>query len=268
MPTMDEIKARSKVVWSSGAYEKIAWITSPLADRLVEEADLRAGSTVLDVATGTGHVALAAARRFCQVTGIDLVESLIEIAKRRAAVEELEVDFRVGDAQALEVPDDAFEYVFSAIGVMFAPDQQAVADELVRVCAPGGTIGMVNWVPNGFIGELFKTIGKHVPPPPEVKPPSLWGNEEHVRGLFGERVSSLSFKPGILTQRYLTPEHFADFFLTHYGPTLKAFESLGVEEKQQAFKADLVALAERFNRAEGGSAALEAEYAIVLATKA
>lgn len=267
MPTLAEIKARTQVVWSSGDYSKIAWITSPLADRLVEAAGIRPGATVLDVATGTGHVALAAARRFCETTGLDFVPSLIETAQRRAAVEELPIEFVVGDAEDLQFGDESFEFVFSAIGAMFAPNQQAVADELVRVCAPGGTIGMVNWTPTGFIGELFKTVAKHVPPPAEVKPAALWGNEEHVRGLFGDRVAKVEFQPGHLTQYYRAPEHFAEFFLTHYGPTLKASESLGDDAKREAFRVDLVDLANRFNRAADGTAALHADYAIVLASK-
>lgn len=267
MPTLEEIKARSHVVWSSGDYSKIAWITTPLADRLVEAAKIRPGATVLDVATGTGHVALAAARRFGQTTGLDFVPSLIETAQRRAAVEDLDVEFVVGDAEALQFGDGSFEFVFSAIGAMFAPNQQAVADELVRVCAPGGTIGMVNWTPTGFIGELFKTVAKHVPPPAEIKPAALWGNEDHVRGLFGDGVAKLDFQPGNLTQYYRSPEHFADFFLTHYGPTLKASESLGEDAKRTAFRSDLVDLAERFNSVADGTAALQADYVIVLAAK-
>lgn len=267
MPTLDEIKARQKVVWGSGDYARIAWITVPLSDVLVEAVDIRAGATVLDVATGTGHVALAAARRFCETTGVDIVPALLERARQRAAAENLDITFAEGDAQDLTFADNSYDYVFSAIGAMFAADQEAVARELVRVCKPGGTIGMVNWTPSGYIGELFKTIGRHVPPPEGIKPPSLWGTEERVTELFGTTVATLAFKQGSLTQRYLSPEHFADFFLTHYGPTLKAYESL-TEEKRAPFKADLIALAERFNRATDGSCAVDADYTVVIATKA
>lgn len=268
MPSLEEIKAKQQVTWSSGDYGRIAWVTVPLADALVEGAEIRPGAKVLDVATGTGHVALAAARRFCDTTGLDYVPSLLEVARQRAAAEGLGVEFVEGDAENLQFEDGTFDFTLSAIGAMFAPNQQKVADELGRVTAPGGTIGMINWTPTGFIGELFKTVAKHVPPPAELKPAALWGNEEHVRGLFGESVSSLACRGGTLTQRYLSAEHYADFFLTHYGPTLKANESLGDEAAKTAFRDDLIALANRFNRASNGTAALEADYTVVVATKA
>lgn len=266
MPTLQEIKARQQVMWSSGDYAKIAWVTVPLADSLVEAVELRPGCKVLDVATGTGHVALAAARRFCAVVGVDYVPALLEVARRRAAAEGLEVTFVEGDAENLPCPDGDFDYVLSAIGAMFAPNQEKTAAELLRATRSGGTIGMINWTPTGFIGELFKTIAKHIPPPPELKPAALWGSEQRVRELLGHGVSSLVFRPGRLRQRFLSPEHYADFFLTWYGPTLKAAESLE-KPAREAFRADLIALAGRFNSATDGSAALDSDYTIVIATK-
>lgn len=185
MPTLEEIKQRQQVAWSSGDYGKIAWITVPLADILCEAVDLHSGSKVLDVATGTGHVALAAARRFCEVTGVDYVPALLEHGRSRAKAEGLEIDFMEGDAESLPLPDGSFDYVLSTIGAMFAPDQPKVASELARVCKPGGTIGMINWQPDGFVGELFKLIGKHVPPA-ELKPAALWGTQARVTELFAD----------------------------------------------------------------------------------
>jgi SAM-dependent methyltransferase len=266
MPSLEEIKAKQQVAWSSGDYSRIAWVSVPLADVVVEAVGIRPGSKVLDVATGTGHVALAAARRFCNATGVDYVPALLEVARRRAAAEGLEVEFVEGDAENLPFEEGRFDFVLSAIGAMFAPSQQRTADELVRVTRPGGTIGMLNWTPSGFIGELFKTIGKHVSPPPELKPAALWGDEDHVRGLFDNSVSDLVVKRGTAIGRYLSPEHYADFFLTYYGPTLKAAESLD-EEGRSAFRTDLIELAKRFNRASDGTVAVQSDYVTVRATR-
>jgi SAM-dependent methyltransferase len=266
MPTLEEIKARQQVAWSSGDYSRIAWVSVPLADVLVEAVAIRPGSRVLDVATGTGHVALAAARRFCNATGVDYVPALLKVARQRAAAEGLDAEFAEGDAEDLPFEDGTFDFVLSAIGAMFAPNQQKTADELVRVSRPGGTIGMLNWTPSGFIGELFKTIGKHVPPPPELKPAALWGDENHVRGLFGHSVSDLAFKRGSVLSRYLSPEHYADFFLTYYGPTLKAAESLD-DEHRALFRTDLIELAKRFNRSSDGTVAVQSDYVLVFAKR-
>lgn len=266
MPTLEEIKARQQVVWSSGDYGKIAWLTVPLADEICEAVELRAGSKVLDVATGTGHVALAAARRFCRATGVDFVPSLLEIARKRAAIEGLDVEFEEADAENLPFPDDTFDAVLSVVGAMFTPNQEKTAAELVRVCKPGGTIGMINWTPTGYVGELFKTIAKHVPPPPNIKPAALWGTEDRVRELFGTHVASVNFKRGSLIQNYLSPEHFGEFFITNYGPTLKAAESLDAAARAR-FVADLTSLAERYNRADGGPLAIQSDYVAVIASK-
>lgn len=265
MPTLQEIKRSQQVAWSSGDYSKIAWITHPLGDILCEAVDIKSGSDVLDVATGTGHVALAAARRFCHVTGVDYVPALLEHARRRAHAEGLEIDFREGDAENLLFPDESFDYVLSTIGAMFAPDQEKVAEELGRVCRSGGTIGMINWKPDGFVGELFKLIGSYAPPPEGLKPAALWGTEQRVRELFASRVSGIEFEEGSAPQHYPSADFYSQFFLDNYGPTLKAWESLD-DSKREEFKQDLAALAERFNRADD-TLIYDSAYLIVKATK-
>ena len=266
MPTLEEIKAKQQVTWSSGDYGKIAWITQPLAEVLTDALELRPGATVLDVATGTGHVALAAARRFAVATGVDYVPALLEVGRRRAAAEGLDVIFQEGDAENLPFPDASFDYVVSTLGAMFAPNQEKTASELLRVVRSGGTIGMINWRPEGFIGELFRTIAKHVPPPEGLKPAALWGSEDRVRELFGDGVSSTNFKDGAIRMSFLSPEHFADFFIANYGPTLKASEALE-GEKRDAFRADLIELARRHNTRTDGTSALDWTYLVVIATK-
>jgi SAM-dependent methyltransferase len=265
--TLEEVKARQQKTWSSGDYGRVAWLTVPLADVLCDAVDLRPGSTVLDVATGTGHVALAAARRFCKVMGIDYVPALFETAARRGEAEGLSVEFREGDAEHLPFEDGSFDYVLSAIGVMFTADHERAASELVRVCRRGGRIGMVNWTPTGFVGEMLKIVGRHTPPPPGVRPPTRWGTEDAVRELLGEGISDLAFTTTNVTQRFPSPEFFADFFLQYYGPTLKASEALP-DEGRRALRDDLVALAAKVNRATDGTLVSDWEFLVVVGTKA
>jgi SAM-dependent methyltransferase len=265
--SLEEVKARQQKMWSSGDYGKIAWLTVPLADVLCEAVDLRPGAKVLDVAGGTGHVALAAARRFCTVVGTDYVPGLLDAARRRAEAEALPVRFEEADAEDLPCADDDYDYVLSAIGTMFAPDHARTAGELVRVCKPGGVIGTVNWTPTGFVGEMLKTVSAHVPPPPGVQPPTRWGTEAHQRELFDDRVRRLECTTRTITQRFLSSEQFADFFIGNYGPTLKAAEALD-DAGREAFRRDLIALGERFNRADDGSLVCDWEYLVAVATKA
>jgi SAM-dependent methyltransferase len=265
--SLEEVKTRQQKTWSSGDYGKIAWITVPLADALCEAADLRPGSTVLDVATGTGHVALAAARRFCAVTGIDYVPALLQEARARADAENLQVEFREADAEQLPCADASFDYVLSAIGVMFTADHQRAADELLRVCRSGGVVGLADWTPAGFVGQMLKTAGRHVPPPPGVLPPTRWGTEEGIRQLLGSGAAELAFTTASVRQRFPSPEFFADFFLDYYGPTLKASEALTAEGRS-VFRDDLITLAASSNRATDRTLVSDWEFLVTVATKA
>lgn len=247
---LDGLKAKQRKTWASGDYGAVAALIQPIADRLVEAADLPAGARVLDVATGTGNAALAAARCLCEVTGVDYVPGLLERGVERAAAERLPVSFVEGDAEALPAGDGEYDAVLSVVGVMFAPDQEKVAAELLRVCRPGGTIALANWTPDGFIGDLFRTVGRRVPPPPGVRAPVEWGSEPRVRELFGGAVSQLTVTPRVFTFRFASAEAFADYFRANYGPTLKAFEALD-EDTAKLLYADLVELATRYNRSSG-----------------
>jgi ubiquinone/menaquinone biosynthesis C-methylase UbiE len=237
----------------------------PVAEALVEAADPRPGERVLDVATGTGHAALAAARRFCEVTGIDYVSALVEIARRRAVAEDLDVSFSEGDAEAIDHPDEAFDVVTSAIGVMFTADHQRAADELVRVCRPGGRIALASWTPEGFVGQMLRTVGRHVPPPPVAQPPTRWGTPEVLQQLFGD-AAELRSERRTVSQRFSSAEHFVDYFLTYYGPTYKAYGALE-PDGQARLREDLVELAQSSNRALDGTVLLDWQYLLVIATR-
>src|SRR5690349_19160477 len=263
---LQELKAKQHQIWSNGDYSKVAWVTVPLAERLCDAVELRPGSSVLDVACGTGHVAIEAARAFCDVTGIDYVADLVETARHRAAAEGLAIDFQEADAEALPFADASFDYVVSAIGVMFTADHDRAADELVRVCKPGGTIGLANWTAEGFIGRVLKTVGTHVPPPPVALPPTRWGSEEVVAELLGDMVTNVSSETHVVTQRFLSEESFADFMLTYYGPTYTAAQRLD-DEGRTAFRADLVALARDTNQADDGTFVNDWEYRVITATR-
>ena len=265
-PDLVALKGVQHQTWSSGDYGSIAWITVPLADELLAAVDLAPGRAVLDVATGTGHVAIAAARAFCPTTGIDYVAGLVDTAARRAAAEGLDIDFEVGDAEALPYADDRFDYVLSAIGTMFTANHQKAADEMVRVCRPGGRIGMANWTPSGFVGRMLQTVGRYVTPPAGALPPTRWGDPRVVAELFAGQVEELRTWTTAVRQRFLSAEHYADFFIANYGPTLKAAGKLD-EAQRAAFRADLVALAEEFNLAADGTFVSEWEYLLVSARK-
>ncbi len=263
---LEVLKRKQHAVWSSGDYNRIAALTVPVAERLTAAAEIRPGSRVLDVATGTGHVALAAARQFARVTAVDYVPSLVEVGRRRASAEGLDVDFVEADAEGLPFPDESFDVVLSAIGVMFTADHERAAAELVRVTRPGGTIALANWTPGGFIGQMLRLVTRHVPPPPVAKPPTRWGTPEEVRSLLGGAVDDLRFERQEVLQRFSGPEHFADFFLTHYGPTRTAAAALD-DAGRQALRQDLVDLAASSNRAVDGTAAIAWEYLVTVAVK-
>ncbi len=260
------LKGIQQQTWSSGDYGSIAWITVPLADELIAAVDLVPGSTVLDVATGTGHVAIAAARAFCTATGIDYVPDLIDTAVDRARAEGLDITFEVGDAESLPYADGQFDYVLSAIGTMFTADHQRAAAETVRVTRSGGRIGLASWTPTGFVGRMLKTVGTYVAPPAGAQPPTRWGDPQVVADLLGDQVEELRTWTTAARQRFLSAEHYADFFLDNYGPTFKAASKLDATDRA-AFRADLVALAEEFNLATDGTFVSEWEYLLVSGRK-
>jgi ubiquinone/menaquinone biosynthesis C-methylase UbiE len=266
-PDLAAVKARQQKMWASGNYAAVAARIVSMAEHLAEVADLRPGDRVLDVATGSGNAALAAARYGAEVTGVDYVPELLERGRERAAAEGLEITFAEGDAEDLAFPDASFDAVLSALGVMFAPDQERAAAELVRVCRPGGTIGLVNWTPEGFIGQLLKTVTKHVPPPAGVRPPSQWGTEERLRELLGDAVSRLEISKRTYVWRFRSPEEFAGFFKELYGPTRKAFEALDEAGRRRLWD-DLTALARDHDTDPGLTVAMPAEYLEVVATRA
>src|SRR5215218_6112228 len=216
-PDLAAVKVRQQATWASGDFAEIATLIVPVAELLADAADLHAGSRVLDVATGSGNAAIAAARLGCRVVGVDYVPALLERGRERARIEGLEVDLREGDAEALPFADASFDAVLSVFGTMFAPDHRRTADELLRVCRPGGTIALASWAPDGFIGEMFRTISGHVPPPAGVASPLLWGTEAHLRDLLGDEVGSLETQERTFTFRFRSAEELVDFFGAWYG---------------------------------------------------
>lgn len=263
---LETLKHKQQQIWSSGDYNKIARITVPIAHELIEAAEPRPGARVLDVATGTGHVALEAARMACVVSGIDYVPGWVDVARHRAEAEGLDVDFRVADAEQLPFADESFDTVLSAIGVMFTADHDRAAAELVRVCRPGGRIGLASWTPSGFVGQMLKTVGQHVPPPPAARPPTRWGTEEVVAGLLGDGVHDVASYTASVTERFASPEAFTEFFLTYYGPTYAAAGSLD-EDGRTALARDLTRIAHQANRAPDGTFTSDWDYLVVTAEK-
>jgi ubiquinone/menaquinone biosynthesis C-methylase UbiE len=260
------LKARQQLAWASGDYAVIGTTLQIVGEALCEAVDVRAGQQVLDVAAGNGNASLAAARRWCDVVATDYVPALLERARERAAAERLAIRFREADAEALPFADGSFDAVVSTFGVMFAPDQERSAGELVRVCRHGGKIGLANWTPEGFIGQLFKTIGKHVPPPAGVKSPALWGTRARLAELFGTHAASIAATERNFVFRYRSPEHWLEVFKTYYGPVLKAFAAL--ESAAEAVLAeDLLALIARFNRARDGTMVVPSEYLEIVVTR-
>jgi ubiquinone/menaquinone biosynthesis C-methylase UbiE len=266
VPNLSAIKDRQQKTWTSGNYARVGNTLVIMGELLCEAVDVHAGDKVLDVATGSGNSAISAARRFCDVTGIDYVPELIEDARKRAEIEGLEITFEVGDAEDLPYLDASFDIVLSTVGVMFAPNQEKVAEELLRVCRSGGKIGLANWTPDGFIGNMFRTIGKHVPPPPGVKPPPLWGTEERLQELFGEGVVSLEVTQRSYMLRYPSARHFVEYFRSYYGPMLKAFESLDTDG-QEALAEDLEELLERWNTSGDATLVVPSGYLEVVAVR-
>ena len=256
MSELSMIKGRQREMWAAGDYAAVATPLLITSELLCEAADLRAGSRVLDVATGSGNTALAAARRRCEVTGLDYVPALLERARERAQAERLAVRFEEGDAEKLPYPDGAFDAVLSSFGVMFAPDQERAARELQRVCRPGGRIALASWTPEGFVGQWFQLTARYAPPPPGIKPPLRWGTEAGLRELLrGEfRIERRCY-----VMRYRSPQHWLEFFRANFGPTRQTFETLDAA-RQADFAAELIELAKRGNRSGDDTAVLPAEY--------
>jgi ubiquinone/menaquinone biosynthesis C-methylase UbiE len=266
-PDFTAIKSRQRQTWGSGDYHVIAAIIVPISERLADTVDLRAGQRVLDVATGSGNTAIAAARRLSRVTGVDYVPALLERARQRAQAEGLNVTFAEGDAEALLVPDGAFDVVLSTFGVMFSPDQEQAARELLRVCRPGGRIGLVNWTPEGWIGAMLRVVGRHVAPPPGVRPGTRWGTEDGVRELLGDGVEQLASSRQRFVWRFESAEQYLHLFRTYYGPTVKAFEALD-DAGQEALRADLLDLLAQYAEPSDGTLLVPAEYLETVATRA
>jgi ubiquinone/menaquinone biosynthesis C-methylase UbiE len=264
------LKARHRTMWALGDYPAVATQLIPELGRvLVAEAGVRRGDRVLDVAAGTGNAAIPAARTGADVIASDLTPELLAVGRQLAAREGVELAWEEGDAEGLPYADAEFDVVLSSVGVMFAPRHQRAADELVRVCRPGGTIGLVSWTPEGFVGELFRTMKPYAPaPPPGAQPPPLWGDEDHVRQLLGDRVTDVvARRQTVSVTDFRTPEEWRDFWKSAYGPTIVAYRTIADDpERVAALDRDLAALAARYDRGTG-SMVLEWEYLLVTARR-
>jgi ubiquinone/menaquinone biosynthesis C-methylase UbiE len=260
------LKARQQSAWWSGDYSVVGTTLQIVGEELCEALDIRSGQQVLDVAAGNGNVSLAAARRWCNVIATDYVPALLERARERAAAERLSITFREADAEALPFPDGSFDVVVSTFGVMFTPDQERAANELARVCRPGGKIGLANWTPQGFIGQLFRTIGDHLPPPAGARSPALWGTRKRIGELFDPHASSITSVQRNFAFRYRSPDHWLEVFKTYYGPVLKAFAALD-PAAQSALERDLRALIGQFNRSGDRTMVVPGDYLEIVITR-
>lgn len=265
-PDLKAIKSKQQATWSSGDYAIVGTTLQIVGEQLAEAMDLRAGQKVLDIAAGNGNATLAAARRWCEVTSTDYIETLLARGKQRAEADGLAVTFQTADAEALPFADASFDGVMSTFGAMFSPDQSSTASEMLRVCRPGGRIGLANWTPGGFIGQMFKTIGKQLPPPAGMKSPALWGTWEWIEKAFRADAAALAAEPRHFMFRYRTPEHFLDVFRRYYGPMLKAFDALDTRGRA-ALSRDIIELIGNFNRATDGTMVVPGEYLEVVVTR-
>jgi ubiquinone/menaquinone biosynthesis C-methylase UbiE len=266
-PDFAAIKGRQKAAWGSGDYAVVGTTLQIVGETLCEAADLCAGERVLDVAAGNGNATLAAARRWCEVTSTDYVPALLERGRERAAAERLHgIDFQEADVEALPFDDASFDAVVSTFGCMFAPNPERVAAEMLRVCKHGGRIAMANWTPDGYIGQLFKTVGRHVPPPAGVSSPALWGTRGLIAELFETQASHIAIEKRQFMFRYRSPEHKLEVFRGYYGPVLKAFAALEAD-RQHSLAEDLVALMNQFNRARNGTLVIPSDYLEIVITR-
>ncbi|MCE9657837.1 MAG: class I SAM-dependent methyltransferase [Burkholderiales bacterium] len=258
-PDLAAVKQRQQATWAGGDYAVVGSTLQIVGETLAEAADVRAGERVLDVAAGNGNASLAAARRFASVTSTDYVPSLLEKGEARARAEGLAIAFQVADVEDLPFSDGSFDVVLSTFGVMFAPDHQRSADEMLRVLRAGGRLGLANWTPDGFVGQLFKLIGRHLAPPAGLQPPSAWGTEAHCAALFGARAIEMRCERRTFNFRYRSAAHFVQVFRDYYGPTHKAFAALS-SAGQQALERDLLDLLGRLNTAGASSLVVPSEY--------
>ncbi|MBW3507326.1 class I SAM-dependent methyltransferase [Janthinobacterium sp. NKUCC06_STL] len=265
-PDYAAIKQRQQAGWASGDFAVIGVTLQPVGESLAEAADIRAGEDVIDIAAGNGNATLAAARRFARVVSTDYVPALLDKGRARAEAEGLAVTFRVADAEALPFADASFDAALSTFGVMFAPDHRRAASEMLRVLRPGGRIGMANWTPDGFVGQLFKTIGKYVPPPAGVVSPARWGEEAYVRDLFGRGAEQVHGQGKVFNFRYASAQHWLQVFRDFYGPVHKAFAALDAPGAG-ALEQELLAMLERLNTAGAHSLVVPGEYLEVIVSK-
>ena len=264
-PDLAAVKQRQQATWACGDYAVVGTTLQIVGETLAEAADVRGGERVLDVAAGNGNASLAAARRFASVVSTDYVSTLLDKGAQRARAEGLAIAFQVADVEDLPFADGSFDVVLSTFGAMFAPDHQRTASEMLRVLRPGGRLGMANWTPEGFIGQLFKLIGRHVPPPAGLQPPSAWGTDAHCAALFG-KGSTIRGERKHFNFRYRSAAHFVQIFRDWYGPTHKAFGALPAAG-QQALEADLLALLGKHNTAGPASLVVPSEYLELVVTK-
>ena len=265
-PDLAALKTRQQAAWSSGNYAIVGATLQSVGEELCEAMDLRSGAKVLDVAAGNGMASLAAARRWCDVTSTDYVPALLEHGRARAAAEGMTIEFREADAENLPFEPNSFDTVLSTFGVMFTPNQDKAAAELMRVCKPKGQIGLANWTPEGFIGQVFKTLGKYLPPPAGAKSPALWGTRARLTEMFDAGAQSIKAESRIFNFRYRSPDHFLEVFKTFYGPVLKAFAALETA-KQEELQNELHGLIVRMNRSGDSTMVVPGEYLEVVITK-
>jgi len=261
-----EIKARQQATWASGDFAVIGTTLQVVGEQICEAVDLRSTDRVLDVAAGNGNATLAAARRFADVTSTDYVPSLLDRGRERAEAERLPVRFETADAEALPYDDESFDVVLSTFGVMFAPDHEAAAREMLRVCRPGGRIGLANWTPQGFVGHLFPVVARYAPPPAGVRPASLWGTTAHVDALMGDAAGAITHQVRTFMFRYRSAEHFVDVFRAYFGPVHKAFGALDAAGRK-SLENDLLALLREWDRGNGRGLVIPGDYLETVATR-
>ncbi len=265
-PDFDAIKKKQQAMWASGDYSRVGSTLQITGENLCEAMDLTSGETVLDVAAGNGNATLAAARRYCRVTSTDYVQALLDQGRARADADGLSVEYQQADAEQLPFASGSFDNVLSTFGVMFAPNQTQVAAELLRVCKPGGKIGLANWTPDGFIGRLFKIVGRYVAPPAGVQSPALWGTQEFLHQHFGDAAANIIVVNRTYVFRYLSASHWLEVFRNYYGPVHKAFNALS-SEQQQSLEQDIIQLINELNLATDGSMKVPSTYLEIVISK-